>query len=140
MAEEHKHLIVRAEVNEPPVDVTWATNWLTHLVQKIGMKILMGPYATYCPVPGNAGLTAAVIIETSHIVLHVWDEEDPSEMQLDVYTCSSLDPNLIFDELLQFDPVKIEFKYLNREKGLTEVELHDNMNDYELIQGRLCQG
>jgi S-adenosylmethionine/arginine decarboxylase-like enzyme len=123
MAQEHKHLIIRAEVNKPPVDPVWATNWLAHLVQKINMKILMGPYATYCSVPGNAGLTAAVIIETSHIVLHTWDEEQPGEMQIDVYTCSSLNPQDIFDELTQFDPVKVEYKYLNREKGLTEVEL-----------------
>lgn len=125
MADEHKHLIVRAEVNEPPVDPLWATNWLTQLVHKIGMRILMGPYATYCDVPGNAGLTAAVIIETSHIVLHVWDEQDPSEIQLDVYTCSSLNPQDIFAELEQFDVVKLEYKYLNRERGLIEVEYPD---------------
>jgi S-adenosylmethionine/arginine decarboxylase-like enzyme len=123
MAEEHKHLIIRAEIKKPPVDPTWATNWLTHLVQKIGMKILMGPYATYCPVPGNAGLTAAVIIETSHIVLHVWDEAEIGELQFDVYTCSHLTPQDIFDELAQFEPLKIEYKYLNRDKGLTEVEI-----------------
>jgi S-adenosylmethionine/arginine decarboxylase-like enzyme len=122
MAEEHKHLIVRAEVKKPPVDPLWATNWLTTLVQKIGMKILMGPYATYCSVPGNAGLTAAVIIETSHIVLHVWDEDEIAELQFDLYSCSSLNIQDIFDELAQFDLVKLEYKYLNREKGLTEVE------------------
>jgi S-adenosylmethionine/arginine decarboxylase-like enzyme len=123
MAEEHKHLIIRAEIENPPVDPIWATNWLKHLVSKIGMKILMGPIATYCNVPGNAGLTAAVIIETSHIVLHVWDEGDVAELQFDVYTCSHLNPQDIFDELSQFDPIKIEYKYLNREKGLTEVEI-----------------
>lgn len=123
MAAEHKHLIVRAEVEKPPTDPLWATNWLTQLVQKIGMKILMGPYATYCDVPGNAGLTAAVIIETSHIVLHVWDEEEYGEIQFDVYTCSSLNPKDIFDELEQFGVVKLEYKYLNRERGLIEVEI-----------------
>lgn len=123
MAAEHKHLIVRAEVEQPPTDPLWATNWLTQLVQKIGMKILMGPYATYCDVPGNAGLTAAVIIETSHIVLHVWDEEEYGEIQFDVYTCSSLNPKDIFDELEQFGVVKLEYKYLNRERGLIEVEI-----------------
>lgn len=121
MAAEHKHLIIRAEVEKPPVDPIWATKWLTHLVQKIGMKILMGPYATYCPVPGNAGLTAAAIIETSHIVMHVWDENSPAELQLDVYTCSTLNPKDIFDELEQFGLVKLEYKYLDRENGLKEI-------------------
>jgi S-adenosylmethionine/arginine decarboxylase-like enzyme len=123
MAQEHKHLIIRAEVSKPPVDPIWATNWLTHLVQKIGMKILMGPYATYCSMPGNAGLTAAVIIETSHIVLHVWDEDELGELQFDVYTCSSLNISDIVEELEQFDPIKIEYKFLNRERGLVEVVL-----------------
>jgi S-adenosylmethionine/arginine decarboxylase-like enzyme len=121
MAEEHKHLIIRAEVKNPPIDPVWATNWLTDLVQKIHMKILMGPYATYCSVPGNAGLTAAVIIETSHIVLHVWDEEEPAELQFDLYSCSSLNPQDIFNELDQFNPTKIEYKYLDRQKGLIEL-------------------
>jgi S-adenosylmethionine/arginine decarboxylase-like enzyme len=123
MAQEHKHLIIRAEVQYPPVDPVWATNWLASVVHKIGMKILMGPYATYCSVPGNAGLTAAVIIETSHIVLHTWVEGEIGELQLDVYTCSSLNPQDIFDELVQFEPLKIEYKYLNRDKGLFEVNL-----------------
>jgi S-adenosylmethionine/arginine decarboxylase-like enzyme len=87
------------------------------------MKILMGPYATYCSVPGNSGLTAAVIIETSHIVLHTWDEQELGELQLDVYTCSSLNPYVIFDELMQFNPVKIEYKYLDRKNTLVEVSL-----------------
>jgi len=123
MAEEHKHLIIRAEVKNPPVDPIWATNWLEHVVKKIGMKILMGPYAKYCPVPGNAGLTAVVIIETSHCVMHVWDEGEIGEIQLDVYTCSALNPQDIFDELEQFGLQKLEYKYLNRDKGLREVTL-----------------
>jgi S-adenosylmethionine/arginine decarboxylase-like enzyme len=121
MVQEHKHLIIRAEVAKPPVDPIWATNWLSHLVQKIGMKILMGPYATYCSVPGNAGLTAVVIIETSHIALHVWDEDEVAELQFDVYTCSSLNLDDIFVELEQFDLQKLEYKFLNRQRGLVEV-------------------
>lgn len=123
MAQEHKHLIIRAEVKKTPVDPDWAVEWLTHLVKKIGMKILMGPYATYCSVPGNAGLTAAVIIETSHIVLHSWDESEIGELQIDIYTCSHLKPQDIFEELAQFEPEKIEFKYLDRQNGLREVEI-----------------
>lgn len=122
MAAQHKHLIIRAEVENPPIDSVWATNWLAQLVSKIKMKILMGPYATYCPVEGNAGLTAVVIIETSHIALHCWDEEYPAELQLDVYTCSDLNPQDIFDELEQFKPTKVEYKFLNRERGLVLVE------------------
>jgi S-adenosylmethionine/arginine decarboxylase-like enzyme len=69
---------------------------LKQLVDKIGMNILMGPYAVYSDMEGNQGLTAVTIIETSHIALHVWDEAEPALMQLDVYTCSALDINDVF--------------------------------------------
>lgn len=121
MAQEHKHLIIRAEVANPPIDPAWASEWLANLVRKIDMKILMGPFATYCSVPGNAGLTAAVIIETSHIVLHAWDEESPAELQFDVYTCSNLDPNTILEELKQFNPSKVQYKFIDRQKDLVDI-------------------
>jgi S-adenosylmethionine/arginine decarboxylase-like enzyme len=72
---------------------------------------------------GNRGLTGVVIIETSHIALHSWDEANPAMIQLDVYTCGPLDTALIFDELKIFDPVKVEYKYLDREHNLKEVDL-----------------
>lgn len=121
MATEHTHLIIRALVSKPPTDPNLAIAWLNTLVPAIGMKTLLGPYATYCSVPGNAGLTAAVIIETSHIVLHCWDETSPAELQFDVYTCSHLNPKLIFDALQIFDPTSIEYKILDRTSSLTIV-------------------
>ena len=116
---EHKHLIVRAELNEPPYNATDIKIWMKHLVDKIGMKVLMGPYAVYSYMEGNKGLTAVTIIETSHIALHVWDEATPALMQLDVYTCSALDINDVFAAIEQFEPTKIEYKYIDREHELT---------------------
>jgi S-adenosylmethionine/arginine decarboxylase-like enzyme len=88
------------------------------LVDKIGMKILMGPYAVYSNMVGNRGLTAVTIIETSHIAMHVWDEETPAVMQLDVYTCSTLDIYDVFEMLETFDPQKITYKYLDRDYNI----------------------
>ena len=119
---EHKHLIVRAELNEPPYSPNEIKNWMKYLVDKIGMNILMGPYAVYSDMEGNAGLTAVTIIETSHIALHVWDEATPALMQLDVYTCSALDINDVFEAIKVWDPTKIEYKYIDREHGLTLIE------------------
>lgn len=121
MALVHKHLIIRAETKNTPRDPSWAHGWLSELVGKIGMKICQGPITAYVDVVGNAGLTGVVIIETSHIAMHVWDETDPGLMQLDVYTCGPFDTDIIFEELKQFDPVKVEYKYLDREHGLIEV-------------------
>ena len=87
------------------------------------MQICQGPITTYVNVPGNRGLTGLVIIETSHIALHCWDETDPGLLQLDVYTCGELPTDIIFEEIKQFDPTKVEYKYLNRERGLTEINI-----------------
>jgi|TARA_B110000483_G_scaffold129705_1_gene155411 S-adenosylmethionine/arginine decarboxylase-like enzyme len=118
---EHKHLIIRAEVNNPPRDEVWLQNWLTELVDKIGMKVCRGPITAYVDMPGNEGLTGVVVIETSHIAIHVWDAVEPALVQLDVYTCSTLDKDIIFAELEQWNPTKVEYKYLDREFGLKEV-------------------
>ncbi len=116
---EHKHLIVRAELNNPPKCTSAIDLWMRRLVEQIDMKILMGPYSVYSDMVGNQGLTAVTIIETSHIAMHVWDEVDPALMQLDVYTCSTLNIEDVFKALEQFEPVKVEYKYIDREYGLT---------------------
>ena len=121
MANRHLHLIIRAETRNTASDPNWVHGWLTQMVTDIGMKILQGPITTYLDVPGNRGVTGVVIIETSHIALHVWDESDPGLLQLDVYTCSDLDPNVVLDKIREFDPVKLEYKYLDRETCLTEI-------------------
>lgn len=116
---EHKHLIVRAELNDPPYKPSEIKEWMRDLVDRIGMNILMGPYAVYSDMEGNQGLTAVTIIETSHIAMHVWDEVQPALMQLDVYTCSTLDINDVFEAIKEFDPVKVEYKYIDRDQSLT---------------------
>ena len=92
---EHKHLIIRAEITDPPYDAVDIKRWMKNLVEDIGMNVLMGPYAIYSDMQGNQGLTAVTIIETSHIAIHVWDECEPALMQMDVYTCSKLNINMI---------------------------------------------
>ena len=119
----HKHVIIRAEVTNPPTDETLTSNDVKALIEAIGMKILMGPYAKYCNMKGNRGLTVATIIETSHVIIHTWDETDPAMIQLDVYTCGVFDPNIVFDWLQKYNPTKIDFKYLDRENGLTELKI-----------------
>jgi len=116
---EHKHLIVRAEINKPPHDTEQIKLWMRDLVQAIDMKILMGPYAVYSDMVGNQGLTAVTIIETSHIALHVWDEVQPALAQLDVYTCSKLDVVDVFKAIECWEPSKVQYKYIDREHNLT---------------------
>jgi S-adenosylmethionine/arginine decarboxylase-like enzyme len=122
MIPEHKHMIVRSEVNNPPMVKMLLSLWVKELVEKLGMKLLSGPHVSYVHVPGNRGITCVCIIETSHIAMHVWDEQSPALLQLDVYTCGSLDPKIVLDMLKEFEPVKIEYKYLDREHALHILE------------------
>jgi len=120
---QHKHIIVRAECNNPPMWPDDAVAWWNQLVKDIGMKKLdveHNPICGYVDTPGNSGLTIAGIIETSHIAMHVWDELDPALIQLDVYTCSSLDTKVVMKALEEFDPVGIETKLLDREYALDD--------------------
>ena len=119
---EHKHLIVRAELNNPPQCTADIETWMRSLVEAIDMKILMGPDSVYSDMVGNRGLTAVTIIETSHIALHVWDECEPALAQLDVYTCSALNIQDVFDAIQSWNPTKVEYKYIDRENQLTLIE------------------
>ena len=119
---QHKHLLSRAEVLNPPTEKQRIEWWFKDLIKSIDMKLLSGPYAHYVNVPGNRGLTCVAIIETSHIAMHVWDETNPALMQLDVYTCGALDIQKVMSAIQQFGPVKIDYKFLDREHGFEELK------------------
>ncbi|MDA8694569.1 S-adenosylmethionine decarboxylase [Alphaproteobacteria bacterium] len=126
MTQKHKHLIVRADIGWTPKeeDLNKISDWIRSLIRKIEMKLLAGPYTTYVNEKGNKGMTSVAIIETSHIALHIWDEINPGLMQLDVYSCADFTPQDVFDEIEQtFDTKKIEYKFLDREKELVEVNI-----------------
>ena len=117
----HKHIIIRAEVLDPPSNENTVSQQVRDLIERIGMKLLMGPYAKYVTMPGNRGLTVAAIIETSHVVMHTWDECDPAIVQLDVYTCGPFEPQTVFDWLKQYSVIKIDHKYIDREYTIKEL-------------------
>ncbi len=122
---DHKHLLLRAEVNNCPSekDLSLVLSWMKRLISTINMKLLQGPNISYVDQLGNRGITCMALIETSHIVLHIWDETDPGIFQLDVYSCKSFDINLVIKCLSDsFDVTKIEHKFLDRNTGLTLIE------------------
>jgi S-adenosylmethionine/arginine decarboxylase-like enzyme len=120
---DHKHLVVRAEVSSAPGEneTSEICSWLKALISSIEMRIMHGPTAMYCNVPGNRGMTAFAIIETSHIVMHSWDEQSPHVIQLDVYSCSEFEPRIIFEALKRFEPFRFDAKFLDRTTGLVEI-------------------
>ena len=46
----------------------------------------------------------------------------PGIIQLDVYTCGAFDPNKVFEWLQQFDIGRVDWKYIDREHGLQELD------------------
>lgn len=119
----HKHILINAKVNNPISSEQQAIDFLKNLVDKIGMNIVQGPFASYVNAPGNRGITAAVMIETSHIAFHIWDEKDPAMLQFDLYTCSSLDKDIVLEEI-------------NKEMGIDKIvwKLYDREDGFQLLE------
>jgi S-adenosylmethionine/arginine decarboxylase-like enzyme len=123
MSLEHKHILINARVNNSLESTEDAVSFLKDLVEKVGMKILMGPHATYVDTPGNKGVTAIVGIETSHIAFHVWDEESPARLQFDLYTCGSLDKDVVIEAVKErFELVSADYRIFDREHGFLLLE------------------
>jgi S-adenosylmethionine/arginine decarboxylase-like enzyme len=114
----HKHLLVNARVKDPVTSKQEGIDFLTRLVERIDMKIIQGPFASYVNKPGNRGLTAIVMIETSHIAFHIWDEEDPGLMQFDLYTCGKLNlPSVLLALGEDFNIISLDYNLFDRENG-----------------------
>jgi S-adenosylmethionine/arginine decarboxylase-like enzyme len=115
----HKHLLIRAEVDRPITSERELKKWLKELVKKIDMKIIKGPYAAYVTKEGNRGLTGIVMIETSHISIHIWDEERPSLVQCDIYSCAEFFVQEVLLEFTMMEPTKIDYMVLDRANTIT---------------------
>lgn len=119
----HKHLMLRAKINNPPRSPMQVISWLEQFVDSLNMKILQGPFSSYVDQVGNRGLTAVVMIETSHIAFHVWDEQDPALLQFDVYTCGALDSEKVMKDLDKFfNFYSYEYLFYDRENGFELIE------------------
>ena len=115
----HEHMIIRAEVNEPITSEQELKNWLNDLVKIIKMKIIKGPYVSYVTKEGNRGITGVVMIETSHISIHIWDETSPALVQCDVYSCADFHRGEVIMHLGMMKPEKIEYMMIDRTKKIS---------------------
>lgn len=111
---QHQHIVIKAYVKNTPMSCEAIEQWLLELIPAIDMKILAGPYSVYLDRVGNRGLTGIAIIETSHIVAHVWDEDNPGLIQLDVYSCKEFNKETVFKHLDKFEIVSAEWFMLDR--------------------------
>ena len=115
---QHKHLLINATIENPITSTDDAKIFLANLVESIDMKIIQGPFASYVDKEGNKGLTAIVMIETSHIAFHIWDEIDPALIQFDLYTCGQLELDKVMSIFKDtFNLIEMEYVLFDRENG-----------------------
>ena len=62
--------------------------------------------------------TGIVMIETSHIAVHIWDETSPALVQCDVYSCAEFSSSEVLMELVVMEPTKIEHMLLDRAENI----------------------
>lgn len=111
----HNQLLVNGKARNPMIGEQETIDWMKSLVEQIDMNIIQGPYASYVTKEGNRGVTCVVMIETSHIALHVWDETDPSLIQFDLYTCSTLPVDDVLKNLEEtFDLEEYHYMVIER--------------------------
>ena len=116
---EHKHIVIRAKVLEPITSEKVLKKWLKDLTKIIKMKIIKGPYASYVTKDGNRGITGIVMIETSHIAIHIWDEESPALVQCDVYSCAEFQRGEVIMHLGSMKLKMIEYMMMDRSKEIS---------------------
>ena len=127
----HKPLLVNAKIKDPLNNEQAGIDFLTNLVNSIDMKIIKGPFASYVDKPGNRGLTAMVMIETSHIAFHIWDEVDPALIQFDLYTCGQLELDKVISTFRDtFNLIEMDYVLFDRENGFV-VEKQGQIKDKE---------
>jgi len=119
---DHRHLLVSASIRNPPRDPEEFNQWLRELVEKVDMKILMGPYSTYCCTDGNEGLTGLVCIETSHSSAHFWENDGQPFLRMDLYSCKTFDTQTVLSHLSVFEPIQIDFVVVDRNDSTRIIE------------------
>jgi S-adenosylmethionine/arginine decarboxylase-like enzyme len=96
---DHLHLLVKGHIKSPPQTEKVLNEWLTQLVEKVGMKVVAGPTSVYVNEPGNEGITGTVTLATSHSSIHVWDAQNPAMFQFDLYSCSQFTPDQVLEHI-----------------------------------------
>ena len=109
--------------NTPPTSKRELKKWLRKLVHDIGMHRIGGPFVRHVNATGNKGLTAVVMIETSHIALHIWEEGEQPYFRFDLYTCGPLKNKEVVELVAKFmNSPKMEWTVYDRERGFEEYD------------------
>lgn len=117
MAEMHKHVLINANLAHPIHDPEVLNDWLVRVVEKIGMNVFIPPQSRYCDTPGNEGITGFVVIDTSHLSIHVWDHPEP-HAKADLYSCKDFSVELFIEMFKDFGLLGYEYLVVDRSNHL----------------------
>lgn len=98
----HQHLLLKVYINNPPKDPEVMNKWMVELVSDLKMEVAIPPKSAYVDIVGNRGLTGSINIMTSHCAYHIWDEEVPSRVEMDVYSCSAFSAETVLKKWDEF--------------------------------------
>jgi S-adenosylmethionine/arginine decarboxylase-like enzyme len=111
----HLHLLVKGNIKTPPKAEKMLNVWLSELVNKVGMKVVAGPTSVYVNEPGNEGITGTVTLATSHAAIHVWDAQNPSMFQFDLYSCSDFTSTQVLNHIDEwFGLIEAHYQMIDR--------------------------
>jgi S-adenosylmethionine/arginine decarboxylase-like enzyme len=114
----HLHLLVKGHIKNPPKSEEILNQWFKELVNKVRMVVVAGPTSVYVDEPGNEGITGTVTLATSHSAIHVWDKQEPSMFQFDIYSCSCFEVSEVIEHLNEFELIDCEWLFIDRNEGL----------------------
>lgn len=126
---QHKHLIMGLDIKWPPKDSEEAVSFLQFLIKRVDMAIAKhpdlgsNPHGYYCNAPGNEGVTATGILETSHCAIHSWDMEHPGKLQFDLYSCKDFDIPYVISLCNSFGIVGGTYMVVDRNTKLKVLEV-----------------
>lgn len=112
---EHKHIIIRAYVSNPPTSSEQLSDWCREVIHAVDMNVVGGPLTIYSNMDGNKGYTAVAILDFSHLAIHSWDEISPALIEFDLFSCKSFDINLVLDKLNEFGIVTYSTLVVDRD-------------------------
>ena len=113
---QHFNLLIKFYTKTPLTSKKKLRKIFLNLAEFIDMEPMHKPKIKYIKDKGNEGLSAFLIIKTSHISCHIWEKLKTPTVHLDVYSCKHFDPIKVLKFIKkQFYAVDINYKYLNRE-------------------------
>jgi len=115
MIREHRHLIVRAYVNNPPKSEEALAEWCKETIALVGMKVIGGPLVVRGEMKDNEGLTAVAVLDFSHLSVHTWDRVNPALIEFDLFSCKDFNVENVIEKINEFDTLDFSYMFIDRD-------------------------